>query len=408
MYNLSNNVLRILDELERADIKNTNPKEETPEQLTEDDFIPIITLDKSYKDTSVKYPAVYIGNVENKKTKLSKYLDNNMQPLEEVKITVPTIIRLSMTKGSQKSKDEEGDITIVSDGVNLISDTGKNITSGINQKTGKRASSVIYEDMNYANNRYFRIKVTPERIQKDAYIDFYANDDDWLNFSVSNTHCGRIAISNTSKIGKQLTKNIESLPKANDSEKLSKDYTYNFPQKSFEVANKYQNPGGMCFAISMTRVAKAFSDIGISNAIKIATSGDDYIYSGTISSNILDKYLGYGVGGALAKNGYAELVTTEEIWSGKLEEGAMLQYWNDPDKKGWTEIKKAIKDTLNGIDNSNFHKGHSVIFKGYIFDDNDDIVALWCYDYSGTQRRFEKDDDEYHRIFLGANLKDKK
>ncbi len=48
---------------------------------------------------------------------------------------------------------------------------------------------------------------------------------------------------------------------------------------------------------------------------------------------------------------------------------------------------------------------HKLFFKRYIFDDNDNIIALWCYDYSGTQRRFERTDA---KIFLGANLKDKK
>lgn len=369
------------------------------EGVSDNDFIPIISLDKSYKDPKKKYGAVYRGSM-GEKTILSKYLDNAVQPLEDVKITVPTEIRLNVRKGNSKANDNKGSITITSKGVIFNDEDNK-------YETGNLNSSTIIEDVKY--NTSIKIKVSPLMIRKNSYIDFFANDNDWLFYSVSNVHCGRISISNTSRTGKQLTENIEKLPEASTSQKLPRDpYEKKFPEKSFEVANKYKNPGGMCYAVSMARVSKAFTNQKIYDAIKIATSGDDYIYSGTISNSIPDKHFGYGVGGALAKNGYAELINAQQVWEGKLEEGAMLQYWNDPDRKGWGEIKKAIKDSLNGINNPNFHAGHSVIFKGYIFDDEDNIVALWCYDYSGTQRRFEKDDIDHYKIFLGANLKDKK
>lgn len=371
-------------------------------EVSDNDFIPIISLDKSFKDPTKKYGAVYKGNVDNKKTTLSEYLSNNIQLLEAVKITVPTEIRLNVRQGNSKANDKEGTVTVISNGV-MFNDTNNQYDKG------DLNSSSIIEDVKYNNS--FKIKVSPLMIQNGAYIDFFANDDDWVFYSVSNVHCGRIAISNTSNVGKRLTENIEKLPTAKSSEKLSDNDTYNHPEKSFAVANKYQDPKGMCFAVSMARVSKAFSDVNINNAIKVATSGDDYIYSGTISSNIPDKYLAYGVGGALAKNGYADLVTTQEIWQGRLEEGAMLQYWNNPNKKDWKNLKEAIKFSI-GKPKQNWHPdfaaGHSVIFKGYIFDEKDNIVALWCYDYSGTQRRFEKDDIDHPKLFVGANLKDKK
>ena len=46
------------------------------------------------------------------------------------------------------------------------------------------------------------------------------------------------------------------------------------------------------------------------------------------------KILFYQVGGALAKNGYADLLLHDDVWGGKLEEGAMIQYWNNPIKRG--------------------------------------------------------------------------
>lgn len=372
------------------------------EEVSGNDFIPIISLDKSYNDPKKKYRAVYKGNVGGNTTLLSEHLSSSTQLLEEVKITVPTHIRLNVRQGNPKANDKEGTVTVVSRGV-MYNDKDNKYDKG-----DLRSSSII-KDVKY--NSSFTIQVSPQMIQKGAYIDFFANDDDWMFYSVSNVHCGRVAISNTSKIGKQLTENIEKSKVATESQKLSDNYTYNNPEKSFQVANMYQNPKGMCFAISMARVSKAFLNVGISNAIKVATSGDDYIYSGTVTNNIPDKYFGYGVGGALTKNGYADLVTTEEIWQGKLEEGAMLQYWNNPNKKDWKNLKEAIKFSI-GKSKQNWHPdfaaGHSVIFKGYIFDDKDNIVALWCYDYSGTQRRFEKDDIDHPKLFLGANLKDKK
>ena len=211
-------------------------------------------------------------------------------------------------------------------------------------------------------------------------------------------------------ISKKLTKNIEGLPIANNSQKLSNEFTFDHPEKSFEVANKYQNPSGMCYAVTMARVAKAFTDMNFYNVLKVAAYGDDYIYSGTISKNIPDKYFGYGVGGALEKKGYADLITTQEIWDGKLEEGAILQYWNNPNKRDWKSLKEAIKLSIGKKREdwpSDFRGGHSVIFKEYILDDRDNVVALWCYDYSGIQKRFEKDDESAHKIFLGANLRDK-
>jgi len=37
------------------------------------------------------------------------------------------------------------------------------------------------------------------------------------------------------------------------------------------------------------------------------------------------KYFGYGVGGALANKGYANIVGDADVWSGKLQIGAVLQ-----------------------------------------------------------------------------------
>ncbi|MCD9856797.1 hypothetical protein LUD75_18885 [Epilithonimonas sp. JDS] len=117
----------------------------------------------------------------------------------------------------------------------------------------------------------------------------------------------------------------------------------------------------------MKRVEKAyFDEWNITDAIIVSTKHEDYRFSGTIISTIEDKYFGYGVGGALSKNGYAILVTPNGIWEGKLEEGAMIQYWNDYNEIGWKLLKEEIKNALCGKNAPNFNGGHSVIFKSYI------------------------------------------
>lgn len=393
---------------EKGTIKD---KPEKP-KLTDNDFIPIISIDKSFQSN-----CKYIGNVDKKTTELSEYLDNKKQSLEVVKITIPAVIRLKMEKGSSKANDKEGNIRIITDGVLLTSNTNKTINHYENKKSKRILSKTEYTDMEYDVNKLFRIKVTPSEIQKDAYIDFFADDDDLFYSSVSNVHCGRIAIVNTSKVGKRLIENIEALPIANESQRLPSgyEYTYGHPEASFDIANKYQNCLGMCFAITMARVKKAFQDQLSIDLITLDRKHQDYITSGTISLNIPEKYFGYGVGGLLASKGYADLITNKEVWEGKLEEGAILQYWTNKQHVSWNILKEGVKDSIRKIQNVNFGYGHSVIFKSYLFDEKDVIYGIRYYDYHGTDegQTFLLTDENgldgnVPKLFFGANLKDKK
>ncbi|HEX8575866.1 MAG TPA: hypothetical protein VF677_06190, partial [Flavobacterium sp.] len=143
------------------------------------------------------------------------------------------------------------------------------------------------------------------------------------------------------------------------------------------------------------------------DAITVTTKGDDYVYSGTVSKNIPDLYFGYGVGGTLAKNGYAELLIHEEVWGGKLEEGAMLQYWGNYNNRNWQTLKSAIKSSIGANQHQDFSGGHSIIFKSYKYDTNGDISGIKYYDYSGIHKEFSLIDKQA-KIILGANLKDYK
>lgn len=122
------------------------------------------------------------------------------------------------------------------------------------------------------------------------------------------------------------------------------------------------------------------------------------------------KILFYQVGGALAKNGYAELLTHEDVWNGKLEEGAMIQYWNNRNEKDWHVLKNAIKLSIGkkrALWNVDFGAGHSVIFKSYIYDSSGTIIGIKYYDYVGIGRSFNES-DKFTKLMQSANLKDEK
>ncbi|MFN7674987.1 hypothetical protein [Flavobacterium sp.] len=128
------------------------------------------------------------------------------------------------------------------------------------------------------------------------------------------------------------------------------------------------------------------------------------MYSGTVVTNIPDNYFGFGVGGALAARGYADLVDHNDVIKGYLNEGAMIQYWGNPNNVTWEKLKKAIKNKINKIEDNNWDGGHSVIFKSYSFDANGNIEGLNIYDYSGINRNFKINE----KIYKGANLRDTK
>ncbi len=130
------------------------------------------------------------------------------------------------------------------------------------------------------------------------------------------------------------------------------------PQQSWAIANTYSNPGGMCYAICMARYNGIFG----TSALKLSESSSDYKISGTIDRT---NYLGYGVAGALAKNGYAKLFTTDELWSGKAQKGASIQWW-------WgTEV-----EVMNTLKLGKSQIGHSVIFHSYVYDENGAIIGF--------------------------------
>lgn len=366
-------------------------KKTANENKFDKDFIPIVEIDYSLVGRKSEYD--YTGFIvmdTDEDVLLSNNLDSNKRKpkLKVIKLfKEEVIIPFKIFKGNKQANDDDGVIKIVSDGIEVL--TKKSITVELDETIA--------------------VKVSSKNLKLNAKIDFFASDDGGFfdTRGLQNIFCGRFKfIAGSSKVGLKLTKNIEESPEANDTQILPyPEYTYNHPEKSFEVANKFQNPGGMCYAVSMARVAKAYKDILRFSPIKVEKSGQDYLYSGTVVTNIPDNYFGFGVGGALAARGYADLVNHNDVIKGYLNEGAMIQYWGNPNKVTWEKLLKAIKNQINKIEDNNWGGGHSVIFKSYSFDANGNIDGLNCYDYSGINRNFKINED---KIFNGANLRDTK
>jgi RHS repeat-associated protein len=231
------------------------------------------------------------------------------------------------------------------------------------------------------------LKYKTETIKGVKYIDvgkhlFYNNKKGW---STSGTRAEQE--THETKVGIQLIGNILNLRVAPAT--YNAPDTFKNPTESFDVANKYADCWGMCYAVSMARVSKAFKDQGVDDAISLSVKSLDYRISGTITTSSI--YSGFGVGGALAKNGYATLVEDNNVWRGSLQIGAQLQLWHSVDNK----------DLLA-------RGGHSQIFMNYTFDSRGIINGMDVIDNSGTPEHYDRSDMQGVETFKAANLKDKK
>ena len=375
---------------------NYIPPEE--EEDDEDKFVPLISLDKTFPENDFKY----LGNVDEVQEQLSDELDERAQALEIIKFTKRTTIRVKVEKGTEEAKIEEGTIFVITNQVKITKVTCNDLelTQDEIESLGEQDYSFELFEVKYDDT--IDIEVSPYRLGDNAYSNAY------ILFSYENNdyvklRCGKIGFTNTSKVGKRLVTNIEGLPLR------PKNYSippmFENPGKTIKNANLYKNPGGMCFAVTMARVNRAYVDTWETEVLELTNfRTKDYYYSGTTAPSIPDNYIGYGVASALHNKGYADLVTPEDVWGGNLEEGAVLQYWNNSKNLAWNILKQAIKDRLIVGYSSNYEGGHSVVFKTYIYDDSGNITGLKFYDYSGTDR------EPYNKnkpvIFLGGNLKD--
>ena len=215
----------------------------------------------------------------------------------------------------------------------------------------------------------------------DIGLHLYKGENGW-----SKTGSRQEQQTDETAVGIQLITNILNLPRA--PETYDDPDTWTMPTETFAVANKYSNCGGMCYAVSMARVNKAFKDQGIDDAISLNIKSLDYRISGTITTTSI--YSGFGVGGALSKNGYGTLIENQQVWSGDLQKGAQLQIWHS-------------------TDTSNLYRGgHSQIFMNYTFDTNGLINGMDVIDNSGFSEWLDREYYENYETIKAANLKDNK
>lgn len=140
----------------------------------DNDFIPIIELDKSYQEKGFKY----IGS--NSNTSLSAYIEKRDYPLEAIKFQgeKEIVLRFTVNKGNSAANDNEGNVHAIGHGVKIISKTELNVKYGFK----------------------ILLRISSEELVNNAFIDFYANDDDWYYYDKQHVHCGRIIISSNSSI----------------------------------------------------------------------------------------------------------------------------------------------------------------------------------------------------------------
>jgi len=151
-------------------IKDTCVGEESKENKSslDDDFIPIVHLDKAYKEKGFKY-------IEGKQIfSLSSYIEEREYTLETVVFdnSDEIVLRFEIKKGNKDANDNRGCIKAIGNGIEIISQ--KEFTIKYDQK--------------------ILLKLSRKDIKKEAYIDFYANDNDWKYYTVSDVHCGRVMI----------------------------------------------------------------------------------------------------------------------------------------------------------------------------------------------------------------------
>jgi RHS repeat-associated protein len=154
-------------------------------------------------------------------------------------------------------------------------------------------------------------------------------------------------------VGEQIIENVS---------RLNNNYT---PTED-SSPNVYLNCGGDCFAVSKVRVDKAMKQV-----TKLSLSSNvKYRYANQLTFNriwnvsgqqfVPEEYEGKGSAGAIEYAGLGEYVTEEEIWSGVLQPGAVIQVWASE----------------NGFQHDGSDYGHSFIFLGYTYDSDGVIDGM--------------------------------
>lgn len=258
--------------------------------------------------------------------------------------------------------------------------------SGVNTETSKQADgthSFSLGGQDYSN-------ISTVNIGGQDYFDMgkhmYYGDNGWSESGSRDEQ-----MTEATQVGAQLISNIDGLPPKPDNVSTPMWNTSD-PKEialSQRQANMYNDCWGVCYAVTASRINNAYKDVSGSGVLDLTVSSSNMDNKISATAGRTEAYMGYGVGGALARKGYGELMNNDDVWGGKLQTGAALQIWHSND------MKTLFSDG-----------GHSLIFRNYVFDANGAIEGIEITDNSGYSEYYSKSGCVYETI-LGANLLDK-
>lgn len=186
------------DNYPNADWLSSGIKGKTDQQQKYgNDFIPYVDIDRT--NPSASYDIL----TSEEYADLSEHLDLKFRKptLSKAVLHDDAVLEFIVKKGNSKANDNEGDIRVVSHGLEFTS-AHKRIGTGMSSEkndNNKKSDIIEFEDIEYGFK--IKVKVLERSIQDGAYIDFFANDDDLYFYSVSNVHCGRLLVESDKVCG---------------------------------------------------------------------------------------------------------------------------------------------------------------------------------------------------------------
>jgi len=154
-------------------------------EKVENDFIPVVSLNKKWGDP---INCFYVENPQRRITNLSSYLDSDKrkQNLEQLYYRENhMVLNFKVDKGNTGANDNRGNITVKSDKLKFIP-PGKQPSD---------AQSSIKLKQTYGSSFSLSIVANNIKDKTESFIDFYADDDDLMYYSVYNVFCGRISLT---------------------------------------------------------------------------------------------------------------------------------------------------------------------------------------------------------------------
>jgi RHS repeat-associated protein len=219
-----------------------------------------------------------------------------------------------------------------------------------------------------------------------------------------------------SKVAEQLVKNINKMAESNSLYCNKQTGCYQTVWKRVQQA--YENVSSQGKAPSQFYVKNAsenYDGEGDGKTHKRWVPGGNSTFKILAASNydnakwkdIPEQYRAKGMAGAMAHAGLATLV--DDVWSGDLKPGAVVQFWTSQkdyegirDGTGYDKAGNSWFNEALGLEDF----GHSAIFLGYKRNWLGKIKGIEIADQRGIQT-ISKDDWKYPVVF-GANILDKK